>query len=110
MDSKKHAEFTGDSATIDPKVGGKFNLGGGYISGKNLELVAGKRIVQEWTTSEWPEGYPPSRFEITLTAKSDGTLLKMIHSQVPAEQRDSYADGWKTYYWEPLKEYFRTEK
>jgi uncharacterized protein YndB with AHSA1/START domain len=107
MDSKKHGEFTGDKATIDPKVGGKFKVGGDYISGTNLELVRGKRIVQEWTTTEWPEGYPPSRLEITLTPKGSGTVLRMVHSNVPAEQRDYYADGWRTYYWDPLKEYFQ---
>jgi uncharacterized protein YndB with AHSA1/START domain len=109
MDSRKHAEFTGDSATIDPKVGGSFKEGDGYISGTNLELVRGRKIVQEWKTTEWPEGYPPSRLEITLTPKGNATLLRMVHSNVPAEQSDYYADGWKTYYWNPLKEYFRKQ-
>jgi len=107
MDAKKHAEFTGDAARIDGKVGGKFKLGDGYITGTNLELAPGRKIVQEWSTSEWPEGYPPSRLEITLVPKGNGTLLKMVHSNVPFEQKDYYAEGWKTYYWEPLKAYFQ---
>jgi uncharacterized protein YndB with AHSA1/START domain len=57
----------------------------GYISGKNIELVKGKKIVQEWTT-EWPAGYPPSRLEFTLTVKGGGTQLKMVHSRVPADR------------------------
>lgn len=53
MDAKKHSAFTGSKATCDAKVGGKFTASDGYISGKNLELEEGKRIVQEWVTTEW---------------------------------------------------------
>ena len=57
MDAKKHSAFTGAKATSDAKVGGEFSAWDGYITGKNLELEKGKRIVQEWITTEWPEGY-----------------------------------------------------
>ncbi len=106
MDAKKHAAFTGSGATIDPKVGGKFSTWDGYIFGKNLELDPGRKIVQEWKTTEWPEGYPPSRVEFVLTKVSGGTEISMIHSCVPEEQADDYAQGWSDFYWTPLKAYF----
>lgn len=106
VNAKKHSEFTGSKATCDAKVGGKFTAWDGYAFGKNLKLVKGKKIVQEWKTTEWPEGYPPSRLEISLKKKKDGTELTMIHLQVPAEQADEYAQGWLDYYWKPLKKYF----
>ena len=46
VDAKKHSAFTGSKATCDPRVGGKFTAWDGYISGKNLLLEEGKRIVQ----------------------------------------------------------------
>jgi len=52
MDARRHSDFTGSKATCNPKVGGRFTAWDGYISGKNLELEKGKRIVQEWTTTE----------------------------------------------------------
>ena len=107
MDSKEHAEFTGSPASISNKVGGKFTAWDGYIFGKNLELARGKKIVQEWSTTEWPEGYPPSRLEITLAPGTGGTQLKMLHTNVPTKQRDEYAEGWRSYYWEPLKAHFK---
>jgi uncharacterized protein YndB with AHSA1/START domain len=110
VDPKKHAAFTGQSATGAPKVGGKFAAGDGYITAKHLELVKGKRILQEWTTSEWPEGYPPSLLELTLKAKGKRTELTMVHSKVPEEQVDYYAEGWKEFYWGPLKAYFAKKK
>jgi activator of HSP90 ATPase len=106
VDPKKHAAFTGQGATGTPKVGGKFTAGDGYISAKFLELKKGERVLQEWTTTEWPEGYPPSHLELRFKSKGKRTELTMIHSKVPAEQVEYYAGGWKEWYWEPMKKYF----
>lgn len=106
MDSKSHAAITGSPARMSARVGGKFTAWDGYIFGKNLELVRGKKIVQEWSTTEWPRGYPPSKLEITLTGTKKGTQLKMVHSKVPTEQKGDYAKGWKEYYWAPLRTHF----
>ncbi len=59
MDPKKHAAFTESDAEGSSEVGGMFSAWGGYITAKNVELAKGRRIVQEWSTSEWPEGFPP---------------------------------------------------
>ena len=56
MDSKKHAAFSGEAASISRKVGGKIKAYGDYIEGKNLELEADKKIVQLWRASDWPKG------------------------------------------------------
>jgi uncharacterized protein YndB with AHSA1/START domain len=106
VDPRKHAAFTGEGAKGTPKVGGKFTASDGYISGEYIELVEGKKIVHWWTTTEWPEGYPPSKIELKLKPKGKKTELTMIHSRVPAEQAERYAEGWQEYYWKPLKKYF----
>jgi len=105
LDPEKHAKFTGSPATTSARKGATFTAWDGYISGKNLQLVKGKKIVQEWRTTAWPEGYPSSRLEFTLTAKKGGTELEMMHLKVPAEQVADYSSGWKSSYWEPLKAY-----
>jgi activator of HSP90 ATPase len=107
VDAKKHSKFTGSKATGDGKVGGKFTAWDGYIFGKNLILEKGKKIVQEWKTTEWPEGYPPSKLELTLKKVKGGTELSMVHSDVPAEQADDYRQGWIDFYWKTLKAYFK---
>jgi activator of HSP90 ATPase len=106
LDAKKHSAFTGSKATCDTKVGGRFSAWDGYISGKNLELEKGKRIVQEWMTTEWPEGYPPSRLELTFKKTPKGTEVSMVHSEAPAKQAADVEQGWVDFYWKPLKEYF----
>ena len=107
MDAKRHSEFTGSKATSDPRVGGEFTAWDGYIFGKNLKLESGKRIVQEWKTTEWPTDYPPSIVEFTFRQTKDGTELTMVHQNVPAEQVSSYRQGWIDFYWKPLKKYFK---
>jgi activator of HSP90 ATPase len=106
MEAKKHSAFTGSKATSDPKVGGEFTAWDGYISGRNLELVKGKKIVQEWSTTDWPDKFPPSRLELTFKEAKGGTEISMIHSKVPAEQADDLVEGWNEFYWKPIKEYF----
>ena len=106
VDPKKHAAFTGQSATGTPGVGRRFSASDGYIGGRYLELEKGKKILQEWTTAEWPSGYPPSLLELKLKAKGKKTELTMVHTKVPEEQVEYYAEGWKEYYWAPLRKYF----
>jgi activator of HSP90 ATPase len=106
IDPKLHSKFTGSKATGKAVVGAKFTAWDGYISGKYLELEKDKRIVQEWVTTDWPEGYLPSKVEFTLKATKEGTELTMKHSEVPTIQEDELKEGWTEFYWEPMKTFF----
>ena len=107
VDPKKHSEFTGSEATGKPVVGGKFTAWDGYISGRFLELEEGKRMVQEWKSTDFPEGSPPSKLELTFREVPKGTEIVMVHSNVPKDQEDETAEGWTEFYWEPMKQYFK---
>jgi activator of HSP90 ATPase len=106
VNARKHAAFTNSPATGMARVGAKFTAWDGYISGVHRRLVKGRRIVQDWQTSQWPEGAPPSKLDLTFTRVKRGTAVRMHHSNVPAEQAASYRQGWTDYYWKPLKAYF----
>src|SRR5882724_5211131 len=41
------------AAEISREAGGAFALFGGYISGRKVDLVANKRIVQAWRRGSW---------------------------------------------------------
>lgn len=105
---RRHAAVTGGAATGPRRIGGRFTAYDGYIIGVHRVLKPGAKIVQDWWTTEWPEGAAPSRLEITLRKAKGGTDLKMVHSAVPAEQADSYRQGWIEYYWNPLRAYFES--
>ncbi len=105
MDPEKHSAFTGGEANGSSEVGGLFYAWDGYITARNVELVRGEKIVQEWTTTEWPEGYPPSLLEIGLREVEGGTELELVQTLVPADQADDYDRGWHDHYWRPLRRY-----
>jgi activator of HSP90 ATPase len=110
VDPRKHSEFTESKATGKQVVGGRFTAWDKYISGKFVELEEGKRVVQEWTSTDFPEGYPPSKLELTFREVPKGTEITMVHSNVPKEIADDAADGWTEFYWQPMKKYFKKEK
>lgn len=104
MDSKQHSKFTGDVAKISKKVGGKFSAFSGYIMGTNLKLEPGKKIVQSWWAKGWPKGHK-SEITIVLKKAAKGTKLMFTHKGVPAKDVKDKIDGWKKYYWQPLKKF-----
>ena len=103
MDSKKHSEFTGSQVRMSRKIGGKFSIYGGDIEGVNLELVPDQKIVQSWRYSDWPEGHY-SRVTFSLKKVNRGTRLTFTQTAVPDEHYEDIAQGWRDYYWAPMKE------
>ncbi len=106
MSSKKHGELTGAPAKISQKEGGKFSVYDSYATGKNIKLVPGKKIVQEWRASDWEEG-ENSLITFDLTKTKTGTRITFTHKNVPLSQLKSISNGWKEFYWEPLKDMFQ---
>jgi activator of HSP90 ATPase len=103
MDSKKHSKFTGDKATVSRKVGGKFSAFDGYSEGTNLELAPDSKIVQTWRASDWPEGHY-SKVTFSFKAIPAGTRLTFTQTGIPAKQYEEISQGWRDYYWAPMKE------
>jgi activator of HSP90 ATPase len=104
MDSKKHSAFSGGLAEISREVGGEFSAYDGYITGKNLELVPDRKIVQNWRAVDWPEGFF-STVTFVLLPIAGGTRLNFTHKDLPEGTEAEFEQGWVNNYWEPLKRY-----
>ncbi len=105
MDAKKHATFTGSKARVSRKVGGAFAIFDDGLSGTNLELVADKKIVQAWRCEM--KGWPADHFSkatFALSKTKTGTKLAFTHSGVPTACVKDITQGWRDYYWKPMKE------
>ena len=105
MDSRRHSEFTGDEANISREIGGRFTAYGEYIEGVNLELIPDKKIVQTWRASDWPEGHY-SKVTFSLEEVKGSTRLVFTQTGVPEEYYDDVSQGWRDWYWSPMKEMF----
>lgn len=105
MDSRQHARFTGSPARISRKVGGRFEAYDGSLSGTNLELREGRRIVQAWRASDWPAGHY-STATFALARVRGGTRLTFTQRGIPAEHFEAIKAGWHEFYWRPMKAMF----
>jgi uncharacterized protein YndB with AHSA1/START domain len=104
VDSVQHAKFTSAPADIGAGPGDAWSAYGGKISGRNVELVDGARIVQTWRAGNWPEGvHSIVRFE--LTAAGGGTKVVLDHDALSEDQVPHIDGGWTKMYWEPLRKY-----
>jgi activator of HSP90 ATPase len=109
LDASQFSALTGAPAEIERVAGGAFSCFGGIITGRNVELIPNKRIVQAWRVKFWPEGvYSIVSFE--LQPKDTGTQLTMTHDAFPAGMRahlngEMPEGGWDRQYLEPLRKY-----
>jgi activator of HSP90 ATPase len=94
-------EWGGGPSDMDGKIGTEFQLWGGDIHGKNIEVVKEKKLVQEWFSEDWPN---PSIVKFTLQTENNKTILELEHTSVPDQDLDDIEQGWDDYYLGPIKE------
>lgn len=107
LSSAEHSAFTGSPAEVEARVGGGHTAWDGYIVGRVLELETNRRIVMSWRTTEFPPGAPDSRLDILITPEMGGTLVTLVHTEIPQGDGKKYDEGWKENYFEPMAGYFR---
>lgn len=96
-------KWSGAPATMDDQTGTEFSLWNGSIHGKNLKVVPNEKLVQDWYSEKWDK---PSKATFILESSDEGTLVNLIHENVPDNELDDIDDGWKRYYLGPMKEMF----
>jgi activator of HSP90 ATPase len=110
LDAEHHSAFTGARARITPEVGSRFSAHDGYVTGLNVELTPGKRIVQAWRGKTWPKGaYSIVCFELEAAGRK---RTRLIYTQygVPDKFHERMSEGWKSHYWVPLKKWLHERK
>ncbi len=102
-EARFHTILTGQKAEISRVIGGKFSVRSGRVSGVNVDLVPGKRIVQAWRTKDFAAGIF-SMAAVTLTpTKGGGTELTLIHRGVPKDLIPQVENDWRKLYWERMR-------
>ena len=87
---------------ISREAGGAFAIFGGFIIGRQIELLPNTRIVQAWRPLDWQPGvYSIAKFE--LVEQGSATRLVFDHTGFPEGQAEHLAQGWKMNYWQPLE-------
>jgi uncharacterized protein YndB with AHSA1/START domain len=103
-DSRKRAAFTGRPAIVSRRIGGTFSLDD-EVTGINVDLVPGRRMVQAWRHRRFPEGIF-SMAAVTLTPTPDGgTELVLVHRGVPKDLIPETEQAWRDGVWSRIKTY-----
>jgi activator of HSP90 ATPase len=108
LNSDEHTAFTGSEAFVKPKVGTEFSAWEEHITGTNLELIPGRKIVQSWRTTEFNDDDPDSRLEIRFEVVPGGCKLILSHTELPDGDGPIYQDVWEDNYFVPMRVYFDT--
>lgn len=101
------SQWCGQQGKVDPKVGGKFEMFDGWVTGKVVEFKPWKALAYTWLPGDWPDGAEPSVVKYTFAATKKGTKLSLEHSHFPNEtEKKNHKSGWTEYVFNPLKEFF----
>jgi len=104
VDGGEFARATGAPATGEAAEGAPFSAFGGHITGRQVELVPNRRVVQAWRAKTWPEGlYSIVRFE--LHAEGKGTKLVFDQEGFPDDAKEHLSQGWHSNYWEKIAQH-----
>ncbi|MGA7121623.1 MAG: SRPBCC domain-containing protein [Polyangiaceae bacterium] len=101
INGAKLGDVTGQPGKGGGSEGAYFELFGGWLQGRQIELGKNERVTQAWRFRDWDPGvYSIVRF--TLEPEGKGTKLTMDQDGVPAEFVEHVRTNWKGFYFDPL--------
>jgi uncharacterized protein YndB with AHSA1/START domain len=98
-DPDKMARWKGREAELDPRPGGAYRVvisDKAIARGEYVELDPPRRVVFTWGWEGEGNAVPPgsSTVEIDLAPEGDGTLVHLVHRDLPEDERGQHEHGW----------------
>ena len=87
--------WSGYPAEMSEEPGTEFTLWEGDISGRNLEFVKDKKVVQEWYFGDQKE---KSIVTIDIKPEGENSAVTVEHSNIPDDEFEQIAEGWREFY------------
>ncbi len=87
--------WSGYPAIMIAEPGTEFSLWEGDITGKNLEFIPDRKIVQEWYFGDQTE---KSIVTITISSDRENAVVTVEQTNIPDNDFDDIAEGWREYY------------
>lgn len=97
--------WTGEEAEMSTEEGSEFSMWDGSITGKNIEFVENRKIVQQWYFGE--DEKEKSIVTIILHPHPKGTSVELKHTNIPDEDYEDIVEGWNEVYFASLLEFFK---
>jgi uncharacterized protein YndB with AHSA1/START domain len=105
-DPEKMVRWMGNSATLDPRPNGVFelNIVGDYLFvGEYVEVEPYSRVVFTWGYGDRPgvvsNPLPPgsSTVEVLLVPDGEATIVRLLHRDLPEDVQSFHVLGWDNY-------------
>jgi uncharacterized protein YndB with AHSA1/START domain len=94
--------WMGVRATLDPRAGGSFSVDvtdDSLARGTYVAVEPPRRVVFTWgwQSDTSPVAPGSSTVEVTLVPDGDGTLVTLVHRDLPEPSREPHGVGWTHY-------------
>lgn len=87
--------WTGYPAVMSTDPGSEFSLWEGDITGKNIEFIQDRKVVQEWYFGDQTE---KSIVSITIQKDKEESIVTVEQTNIPDDDFSDIAEGWREYY------------
>ena len=103
----RHSAIIDAKVSIGRKPGAPFSAWDGSITGRVLQLVPKRLIVQTWRAEDWRKNDVDSTLILSFHADPRGGRIDLVQVNVPNRHAASISDGWRSFYWKPWREYLK---
>jgi activator of HSP90 ATPase len=95
--------WSGYPAQMSTEPGTEFSLWSGDITGRNIEFIQDRKVVQEWYFGDQEE---QSVVIISIISRGNKSDVIVEHSNIPDEEFENIAEGWREYYMGAINRFF----
>jgi len=110
LNPQRHAAITGHKVEIGARPGARFRAFNGALTGRILQIVPGRLIVQSWRSRPFHKSDDDSTLVLRFTSHGKKGRIDLMHVNVPDHDYRSVSSGWKQYYWKPWRKYLAARK
>jgi len=86
--------WSGYPAVMSEEPGSEFSFWEGDITGRNIEFIKNKKVVQEWYFGDQEE---KSIATVMIRQEGDNSLVSVEHTNIPDDDFNDIAEGWREY-------------
>lgn len=102
---REHAAITGSPVQIAGRNGAPFEAFGGALTGRILQVIPNRLIVQSWRSTNFSKHDLDSTLILSFWLDPAGGRIELTHVNVADEDFAGVSEGWSKYYWVPWRAY-----
>jgi len=95
--------WSGYPAQMVAEPGEEFSMWEGDITGKIIELITDKKVVQEWY---FGEAGVESIVTINISPLGGAAVIVVEHTNIPDDDFENIVEGWVEYYMGAIRRFY----